>query len=487
MARGYSGNWRLGGTDGYGPDRGHKPGLLADLSAKDVLAWIGSICTSVACIILSILLVLWLLPGCSQQGNLGITATREAGPRLEGMFAGEPDIRVRVLAGAAKVEIAGPSRVVVRQAGASTIKPVLMQAPVTLVSNTGGIAATDALGKTAAFGYGNNVEVLASDGSLDGQREDPASSLVIGRTRYPGFALVRPRWQDNPTSVDVIVSMGVESYLPGVLTHELFKDWPRQTYEAQAVAARTYALHERARARAEQRGHDVESTEADQVYGGATGSVVAQEAVRTTRGKVISENGRLVRSYFSSCCGGRPASASVTWPMKPGFEFNAAACLQGKAREHACGKSRFYRWTVTRSDSDVSRRVRAWAAKYDHRAKDMTRLREISVKERNDAQRPSLFGLTDDTGRTYVMTGEELRSACNHAVPEMGPVTEATRVHSSDAEVEVWANQVKFHGRGWGHGVGMCQWCAKGFADLGWDWSRMLKEFYPGAVVAEAY
>jgi stage II sporulation protein D len=69
----------------------------------------------------------------------------------------------------------------------------------------------------------------------------------------------------------------------------------------------------------------------------------------------------------------------------------------------------------------------------------------------------------------------------------MGPVTEATRVHSSDAEVEVWANQVKFHGRGWGHGVGMCQWCAKGFADLGWDWSRMLKEFYPGAVVAEAY
>ena len=51
-------------------------------------------------------------------------------------------------------------------------------------------------------------------------------------------------------SFEVIELIGVERYVPGVLVKELFSSWPLETFRVQAVAARTYALHERLRARA---------------------------------------------------------------------------------------------------------------------------------------------------------------------------------------------------------------------------------------------
>jgi stage II sporulation protein D len=42
------------------------------------------------------------------------------------------------------------------------------------------------------------------------------------------------------------------------------------------------------------------------------------------------------------------------------------------------------------------------------------------------------------------------------------------------------------HGRGWGHGVGLSQWGAKGYADRGWTWQRILAHYYPGTKLAGA-
>jgi len=70
-------------------------------------------------------------------------------------------------------------------------------------------------------------------------------------------------------------------------------------------------------------------------------------------------------------------------------------------------------------------------------------------------------------------------------------------VYSGDMEVDVprafggnvavMGTTVTINGRGFGHGVGMCQYCAKGFAERGEDWRAMLTRFYPGARVVAAY
>lgn len=453
---------------------------------RDVGRWLASVVGASAWIAVSVAAVWLLLPGCQTIVDSLPTTRADAGPRVDGMFEGEPEVRVRVQSGVRTIEVTGPAQVVVRHAGTANIKPQIVKTPLTITSGAAGVTIASG-GSKSEWGLGNDIDILPGDGRHDGQLTGAGESLKLSGTRYPGFVTLRPAWSSSPAEFDVVVSMSVESYLPGVLTHELLKDWPRQTYEAQAIAARTYVLHERSRARRERRAYDVEDTDADQVFGGATTAVVPVEAARATRGLVLTYRGQLLRAYYSSTCGGRPASAAYAWPRKPETAFNLAAPLQGQPREHACQRATLYRWSVERSVDDVSRRMRSWGRINQHAVGGISRVRSIRVDERNDAQRPNTFIVTDDTGHDYEMTAEEVRMSCNFAIPDSTPITRETRVSSGDLEADVWATTVRFSGRGWGHGVGMCQWCAKGFADLGWDWASMLKEFYPGAEVIKAY
>jgi len=417
-----------------------------------------------------------------------VTARTPAPTANLAAFRSEPELRVRLSKGAVEQEIGGPKKLIVRPVGTSPGKKTqVLAAPITIASSARGVSVLDARGAKHEWPFGVDVEILTTDGKSDGDIGAPSESLRVEGKRMPGFLTVRPKWSEAPATFDVIATMPIESYLPGVLTHELFKGWPRQAFEAQAIAARTYALHERARARSESRNVDVESTTADQVFGGSTTSAMANEAVRATEGLVLVCDGEILRAYFSSQCGGRPASAAEVWPSLSTHTFNKARPLQGAPRQAYCQRSSLYRWEVTRNDDDVNRRLRAWGRSAGHEVSALTRLRGVEALTRNDAGRPGKYVLTDDRGREYTLRAEELRLALNHPVADLPPVTAQNRINSGDVDVEIWANQVKFRGRGWGHGVGMCQWCAKGMGDAGLDWHSMLQEFYPGAQVKKAY
>ena len=281
--------------------------------------------------------------------------------------------------------------------------------------------------------------------------------------------------------------MPIESYLPGVLAKELYKDWPRQTFEAQAVAARTYALQERQRARAEARVSDVEDSTADQVFGGTGNLMVAAEAAHATRGWTLTDQGRLIRAYFSSQCGGRPASAAEVWSTRSIPLFNQIDILQGKPRQTYCQRSPLYRWNVNRTADDFNKRLRAWGRAKGNQLAQLSRVRSVEPKTRNEAKRPTRYTLMGDNGREYVLAAEEFREACNWPVEGLTPITRENRLHSGDVEVAIYANEVRILGRGFGHGVGMCQWCAKGMAESGMDWRSMVEQFYPGVDVRKLY
>ena len=449
---------------------------------------LGQACTLLVAMLASVVLA----GGCESMPRLRdltepAVAPAQVGPLAKGTFHSEPDIRVRVLKGVGTLELGGPAQLLVRRAGVGVGTPTLAATPVKISSGPEGVVVVDARGGRRAWGFGTDVEVLSADGQADGVALSPTQSIRVDKTSYPGFVTIRPRWNDDAGRFDVVVTMAIESYLPGVLTHELFRDWPRQTYEAQAVAARTYALHERWRARGENRAFDVEDTEADQVFGGATTLPRPIEAVRATRGMVVTDRGRIIRAYYSSTCGGRPASAGDTWPRRPDTRFNLSPILQAKGREHACQQATFYRWSTTRDADEVTQRLRAWGRQFNHPVAQVGRVRGVEVATRNEADRPSVYTLTDDAGREYKMTAEELRMGLNQAVSGLPPITRENRVQSGDLAIQAFGTRVTISGRGWGHGVGMCQWCAKGFADLGWDWRRMIATFYPGSEVVQAY
>jgi stage II sporulation protein D len=400
-------------------------------------------------------------------------------------FQNEPEIRVRLLKGISTTRIDGPKQVVVRASTGG--RSELVPAPVTISCGTEGFKIVDAKRGIHPWPFGVDLEILSSDAGAGIVTPTLNQSIKIDGSRQPGFASLRGKWSDAPRQFDVIVTMPIETYLPGVLTGELPRDWPRQSYEAQSVAARTYALHERERARRENRPYDVEANTNDQVYTGAGILPIAIEAVRSTRGNVVLSRGGLLRTYFSSTCGGRPASAGQVWPTGIGYEFNKAEPLQGQTRPAACSASKYYRWEVTRNDEELSTRLRLWGRAGKHEVGNITRIRKVEVADRNEAMRPNHYKVSDTSGQEFNLKAEEFRVACNQTGGSLPPITDRNRVLSGDVEVEVWATNVKIRGRGWGHGVGMCQFCARQFALEGKDWAAMMKLFYPGAEVKKLY
>ncbi len=457
----------------------------------------------------------------------------------------EPEMRVRVLAAVDRVTIeAAGSRAqgLLVQAGVAgaafdRARGRLVDGPVTARRSGGEWIVSTGTG-AAGTGVGNQESggVRATDGLAFGVASaTDGGDLRVNGAPFPGRFWLVARSDVSDRAFDVIEYVGLESYLPGVVAKEMYAGWPAAAYRVQAVCARTYALHERARAlggsgaggAGRRSWFDVESTERDQAYVGTTRNKAAADAVRDTRGLVLADGGVLLRAYYSSTCGGRTASAADTWPTGPGFEYNLAGPIQACAREVACQSAPMHRWSVRRERSELVQRLRAFGQRAQLQVRNLADLWAIEPLTVNATGRPSAFKIIEPGGRWYRLSGEQLRLALNQsvaraaadpiapaaaattvgygvagdsemvgpsapAVPALPPdIDRGTRVLSSDVEVNGPRNTpggaVTIHGRGFGHGVGMCQYCAKGFAERGEDWRVTLLRFYPGAAIVSAY
>jgi stage II sporulation protein D len=115
-------------------------------------------------------------------------------------------------------------------------------------------------------------------------------------------------------SLSVVNSVALDSYVRGVVSNEMPRDWPLEAVKAQAVAARSYALaHTRGAA------FDLFADTRDQVYGGiATETPVGDQAVAATKRQVLMYDGKVATTYFCSSSGGMTASIADVFPgFKP--------------------------------------------------------------------------------------------------------------------------------------------------------------------------
>lgn len=399
-------------------------------------------------------------------------------------FGVEPDMRVRIRNGVEVADIGAANASARLVARGLAGRSETMNAPVKARAGIGGIELTDLYGRRIVFGDGADVQITMPDsvGGLVRVDGTPyASSIVLKqRSDLGGGAGGRGR-------LDVIATLPMEQYIEGVVSKELIASWPLGAYEAQAIAARSYAMHERTRARAEGKSFDVESTTADQVFGGSTTLEVAKAGTRNTRGLVLVEGGRTLRAYYSSTCGGKPNAATDVWPFGPGYEYNRAPSLQARSRAFGCQGSPLFRWRVERDLGQLSQRVRVWGQTNGGGVGQIGTIRSIDSIEQNVVGRPTKFRLTDDKGKSYTLSAEQLRFACNQNVPGLPDITREVRMHSGNFQVLFAGNRAVFEGGGFGHGVGMCQYCAKGWADQGLSYREMLARFYPGAVVQRQF
>ena len=321
---------------------------------------------------------------------------------------------------------------------------------------------------------GNEAIDNAGELTLQG---DGDGSLAVNGVAYRGRYRFVPVASGNG-QFDVVNDVDIDGYLKGVLSRELLANWHEEAYRAQAIVARTYALYQWATIGG--RGtFDVNDDVRSQVYGGMKAETAqSRAAVKATAGVVLAhptpEGNKIFKAYFSSCCGG------ITQSAADAFNEPDIPPLSARYVGPLCSVSPHFNWgPVALSKSDLTRRLRTWGQGRGHPLKDMADLVAIDVWRPNQYGRPTRFLVTDARGTQYAMAAEEMRWAVN-----TGGVVLKSAFFKPINEVD----SVRFaEGHGYGHGVGMCQWCAEIQAEDGVRGETIVLRSFPGSKLVRAY
>jgi stage II sporulation protein D len=192
----------------------------------------------------------------------------------------------------------------------SEIVRVLLQGSVSSSSVSGARSAGGRklnAGKTyyVRHGAGGGTVALLS---ASGKTLKTVSGMLTVRgpkLRLGGVGTYRRALEFRPSGtmgVQAVNAVGLENYVRGVVARESPSSWPAEALKAQAVAARTYGITTSKNGF----GFDHYADTRSQVYGGVAAETAATDAaVRGTRGKVVTYDGRPVTTYFFSTSGGR--------------------------------------------------------------------------------------------------------------------------------------------------------------------------------------
>jgi stage II sporulation protein D len=283
--------------------------------------------------------------------------------------------------------------------------------------------------------------------------EPEGVALLLGGHHYRG-SLVLIAHQD---AIHVVNILDVEGYLRGVVPVESYPNWPVEALKAQAVAARSYALDRMAKRKAW--AYDVRATTADQRYGGlSVEHESTNTAVEASFGQVLIYGGELIAAYYHSCCGGRTAD--------PRLELNDATSPLRSTKCGYCNKAPVYQWKASASLADLAAAV------------GVPDLKGLALENIGLDGRVGRVLLHRSGGRAQALTGQEFRVRL---------VRKKINLRSTRFKVSGERNRFVFEGQGFGHGVGLCQWGAKGMADEGHPYKVILGHYYRDCKLRKEY
>lgn len=385
--------------------------------------------------------------------------------------AKEPMIRVRIARSADTVQLDSSSPlIIVASVGNQVGSRYSYKTPLTVGYTAGKLWIRQADGGALAW-EGPNVSLRIESA--------PGASLRYEQAPFPGFLRLHV---SADRKLDLVNHVPIEQYLPGVLARELYTSWHPEAYRAQAIAARSYALWEMSRDM--NREYDLESTQASQAYIGLTGNRRAIEAVQDTRGVVLSFDGQLLAAYYSSSCGGTGQDSGLVFPK--GQDLPP---LKGREHGACCAAAKQYRWgPIDRDASDLLARFAAWGEANKVSIAQIKSIKSIDITAANSVGRPARFTITESTGRRHTLSAEDFRVACNYSGPGVTALAGELRLLSSHVTPQVLGSTVRFtDGRGYGHGVGLCQWGTQNLASQGYDAPSILAFYYHGAQLVRLY
>ena len=280
---------------------------------------------------------------------------------------------------------------------------------------------------------------------------------------------------DRITAVNCI---GMEDYLMSVISSEMKSSASIELLKAHAVISRSWL---KARLKDHNAGHehfDVCADDHCQRYQGLTMAVGDDvcRAIDRTWGQVLEYGGDICDTRYSKCCGGRTELFSTCWEdvdlpylqsvEDPFCDCENSSILSQVLNDYDLHTADFHDWTVQYTTDELSELVRT------RTGIDFGTIVALEAVERGPSGRIKYLRITG-TLRDEVI-GKEL--AIRKALS-------SSHLKSSAFEIEKSPDGFVLKGRGWGHGVGLCQIGAAAMAAQGYDYRQILSHYYVGAEI----
>lgn len=267
--------------------------------------------------------------------------------------------------------------------------------------------------------------------------------------------------------LQVINEVSLEEYVNGVLPSEAEAGWPLEMLKAQAVLIRTYALFPRESHRSA--GFDFCDSFHCQVYRGTDLERPAtRQAAQATAGQVLLWQGEPVQALYHAVCGGRTTNGEEVFP-----DSDPAPYLRGVADgdpgSEFCRNAPGFTWCVRLARSEIERALRSASELSPEET-----LEDLQIAARDESGRVKWLRVVGTTPRE--IAGNRFRWIVEGALG-WGQLKSTWFTLTREGE------DFLFEGRGWGHGVGLCQQGAVSRARAGQDYRQILQHYYQATTV----
>lgn len=274
---------------------------------------------------------------------------------------------------------------------------------------------------------------------------------------YPGMVRLIP--EAKQTSMMLINILELEPYIARVLEGEMNRKWPMETLKAQAIAARTYALHHIITRSGKD--FDMYDSSRSQAYKRTPPGKRCIEAVRETEHFVLEYQNKPIVAYYINTCGGATVPVELVNPYtRPIPPLKGVQCKYCTASPH-------YLWEY-KMDKNLLALLLTGGTQKDSA---LTRI-EVFKKHpfRNNAITFKLRGKKNAT-----LSAIKFRRIINrYAKKEV--------LKSLNFDLKTDKEDIVIIGKGWGHiGLGLCQYGAKKMGESHFSFDEILSYYYPSS------
>lgn len=261
---------------------------------------------------------------------------------------------------------------------------------------------------------------------------------------------------NSKSKLDAVNTLPFEEYISGTVAGEMPSKWPIEALKAQAITARSYAYYALMQKKNVAKNYDIRSTIHDQVYEGGHIPQKITDAVKATKGMIISFRGKPVKARFHSTCGGQTETSDHVWGEND---------VHKSISDPFCKASPHRNWNQKMTSIQIASRLKKSGF-------NTGKIKSIQLEkfDNNRVAAVSIHG----TNETLSLTSNDFRKYMGFS-----------QIKSTDFTTQKNGNDFVFAGHGFGHGVGMCQWGAKGMAENGYSYIDIIKYYYPRTVIGK--